>query len=135
MGGGDFFSVCGEFQSGFPVFGGSRGREIVKSLQDIRTAFQKHVGVLQALDYDLLDVKVGWSVLPFISYFLLFSAGGSVWWEICWTIVRGCFWFCVVEKKSPLFDKLVFSLSLEWLPSFGHSLLAGTMTTPSSKRG
>lgn len=44
-------------QTGFPVFGGARGREISKSLLDIRSSFQKNIQVLQGLDYDILDVK------------------------------------------------------------------------------
>eukprot|EP00898_Chlorokybus_atmophyticus_P005400 jgi/Chlat1/5861/Chrsp4S06373 len=40
-----------------PVFGGARGPEIAKSLQDIYAAFQKLVGVLRSLSYSILDVK------------------------------------------------------------------------------
>jgi len=40
-----------------PPFGGNRGAEIIKSLQDIQNSFQKLIDKLRALDYQILDVK------------------------------------------------------------------------------
>eukprot|EP00762_Andalucia_godoyi_P004499 ANDGO_05184.mRNA.1 Dynein-1-beta heavy chain len=40
-----------------PVFGGSKGPEIQKSLFDIQKAFEKQILTLRSLPYDILDVK------------------------------------------------------------------------------
>ena len=41
-----------------PIFGGTRGKEITKSLTEMQDTFQKLVSVLKTLPYSLLDVKV-----------------------------------------------------------------------------
>nr|AML30862.1 axonemal inner arm dynein heavy chain 6 [Marsilea vestita] len=59
----DILEVC-ESQIQFsknlelPVFGGTRGTEITKSLMEMQETFQKLVSVLKTLPYSLLDVKV-----------------------------------------------------------------------------
>jgi dynein heavy chain len=40
-----------------PVFGGSRGPDIEKSLYEIEDAFEKYIDRLRNLDYDIMDVK------------------------------------------------------------------------------
>eukprot|EP01028_Stygiella_incarcerata_P006524 TRINITY_DN2668_c0_g1_i2.p1 TRINITY_DN2668_c0_g1~~TRINITY_DN2668_c0_g1_i2.p1 ORF type:complete len:4588 (-),score=1267.00 TRINITY_DN2668_c0_g1_i2:3353-17116(-) len=40
-----------------PVFGGSKGTEITKSLRDIQFGFEKQIGILRSLGYDMLEVK------------------------------------------------------------------------------
>lgn len=40
-----------------PVFGGTYGPEVKKSILDIQESFQGLVQGLQALKYDILDVK------------------------------------------------------------------------------
>ncbi|KAK3256380.1 hypothetical protein CYMTET_34484, partial [Cymbomonas tetramitiformis] len=58
----DMLEVC-EAQTQFapktdlPVFGGTRGPEIYKSLLDIQSSFQKLVAQLRSLNYSILDVK------------------------------------------------------------------------------
>ena len=47
-----------------PVFGGTRGVEIRKSIEDIHASFQQKVKALAACNYNILDVKVG-ILLPF----------------------------------------------------------------------
>lgn len=41
-----------------PAFGGTRGPEIMKSLLELKEAFQKLVNKLRSLSYNLLDVKM-----------------------------------------------------------------------------
>ncbi len=40
-----------------PVFGGTKGPDIRKSLLDIQDSFQRLVTTLSRLEYDILDVK------------------------------------------------------------------------------
>ena len=58
----DLLEVC-EAQQQFaptaplPVFGGTKGPEIEKSIADIQAAFQGLIKGLKALKYNILDVK------------------------------------------------------------------------------
>ncbi len=51
--------VCvGDFQkSSRAVFGGCKGAEIEKTLDDIEESFERHLERLRRLSYDILDVK------------------------------------------------------------------------------
>ncbi|KAL0040883.1 hypothetical protein WJX79_008591 [Trebouxia sp. C0005] len=58
----DLLEVCeAQLQFGtkaeLPVFGGSRGPDISKSISDIQASFQKLIKGLQSLDYSILDVN------------------------------------------------------------------------------
>lgn len=44
-------------RAALPVFGGTNGPEIKKSITDIQDAFQALVANLRELQYDILDVK------------------------------------------------------------------------------
>lgn len=41
-----------------PQFGGSKGYEIKKNLEELESMFAKHLKDIQNLDYDILDVKM-----------------------------------------------------------------------------
>lgn len=41
-----------------PQFGGSKGPEIKKNLEELESMFAKHLKDIQNLDYDILDVKI-----------------------------------------------------------------------------
>ena len=41
-----------------PAYGGSKGPDITKNIQEVVTAFEKLIHQLQHLNYDILDVKV-----------------------------------------------------------------------------
>lgn len=58
----DLLEVCeAELQfapkAEIPSFGGTRGPEVIKSISDIQTSFQKLVSHLKSLRYSILDVK------------------------------------------------------------------------------
>ena len=46
-----------KYQDSFPVFGGSRGSELTKSISDIEAAFAKQIQNLKNVGYNILDVK------------------------------------------------------------------------------
>eukprot|EP00741_Cyanophora_paradoxa_P024938 tig00000056_g24072.t1 len=50
-------SAAPGFRGPMPSFGGTRGPEITKSINDIQIAFEKQINVLKNLTYSILDVK------------------------------------------------------------------------------
>ena len=49
--------IQGGEKAPIPIFGGSRGLEIAKSLEDIEIAFEKHISLLWNIRQWILDVK------------------------------------------------------------------------------
>jgi len=43
-----------------PKFGGSKGHEIWKNLEELENMFIKQLKQIKDLDYDILDVKITW---------------------------------------------------------------------------
>jgi hypothetical protein len=44
-------------RAALPVFGGTRGAEVEKSIGDIQASFQMQLTALRGLNYNILDVK------------------------------------------------------------------------------
>ncbi len=42
----------------FPAYGGSKGPDLTKSIQETEATFEKLISQLKNLNYDILDVKV-----------------------------------------------------------------------------